>query len=74
MGELVEKSRAEFLCSQVGLVEQVLFERLRHGYLEGYTKNYTPVRIASDDITLCGTIREVKIVSSSEDYCTGELV
>ena len=43
MSALVEKSRAEFLCSQVGLVEQVLFERLRRGYLEGYTKNYTPV-------------------------------
>ena len=74
MSALVEKSRAEFLCSQVGLVEQVLFERLRRGYLEGYTKNYTPVRIYSNDSSLCGTIREVKIVSSSKDYCMGELV
>ena len=43
MGELVAESRAEFLKTQVGLTESVLIERLRHGYLEGYTKNYTPV-------------------------------
>lgn len=38
MGELVAESRAEFLKTQVGLTESVLIERLRHGYLEGYTK------------------------------------
>lgn len=74
MGELVDKSRNEFLKSQVGLVEEVLFERLRHGYLEGYTKNYTPVHVISDDTSLCGTIRKVKLVSSADDYCNGELI
>lgn len=74
MGELVEESRKKFLDSQVGLVEDVLFERLRHGYLEGYTKNYTPIHVASDDASLCGLIRQVKIVSADTDFCNGILV
>lgn len=73
MGELVENSRLEFLNSQIGLCEDVLFERLRHGYLEGYTKNYTPVHVISDDESLCGTIRKVKLVSVGEDCCIGEI-
>lgn len=74
MGELVEKSRFEFLSSQVGRTEKVLFERLRHGYLEGYTENYTPVHVTSDNSSLCGTIADVKLVSAEKDYCIGKLV
>lgn len=74
MGELAEQSRAEFLRSQTGLVEEVLIERLRHGYLEGYTKNYTPVHILSDNTELCKTIQKVKIISAENDFCCGELV
>ena len=74
MGELVAESRAEFLKTQVGLTESVLIERLRHGYLEGYTKNYTPVHIISDDENLCGQIVNVKITSAADDFCTGTIV
>lgn len=74
MGELVAKSRTEFLKTQVGLTESVLIERLRHGYLEGYTKNYTPVHIISDDENLCGQIVNVKITSAENDYCMGTVV
>lgn len=74
MGELVAESRAEFLKTQVGLTESVLIERLRHGYLEGYTKNYTPVHIISDDENLCGQIVNVKIISAEDDYCMGTVV
>lgn len=74
MGKLVEESRREFLRSQIGLTESVLFERLRHGCLEGYTKNYTPVHIASDNSSLCGQILKVKIINSYDDYCEGELL
>lgn len=73
MIELVEKSRIEFLNSQIGRREEVLFERLRHGYLEGYTKNYTPVRVFSDNSTLCGTIKNVKLLSVGDDFCIGEI-
>jgi len=74
MGELVAESRAEFLKTQVGLTESVLIERLRHGYLEGYTKNYTPVHIISDNDNLCGQIVNVKITSAENDYCMGTVV
>lgn len=74
MGELAEKSRFEFLSSQIGKTESVLIERLRHDCLEGYTKNYTPVHILSKDSSLCGKIADVLIVSAENDYCTGKLV
>ena len=74
MGEAVEQKRVEFLRTQVGLTEKVLFERLRRGYLEGYTENYTPVRVYSDNVALCNQIRPVRLVSAEQDYCVGELV
>ena len=51
----------------------MLFERLRHGYLEGYTKNYTPVHVISDDASLCGTVRQVRLAEVGNDCCMGEL-
>ncbi len=74
MGALVKKSEADFLSSQVGLCESVLIERMRRGFLEGYTKNYTPIHISSSDANLCGQIRDVKIVRSFADFCEGDLV
>ncbi len=56
------------------MTEEVLFERLRKGYLEGYTKNYTPVHVISDDHSLCGEVCKVRLVSVGDDCCMGELV
>ena len=74
MEQVCDETRREFLKEQVGLCESVLVERLRHGYLEGYTKNYTPVHINSEDTSLCGKIIDVKITKSFDDYCNAELV
>ena len=74
MTEATEQSRRAFLHSQVGRVEDVLLERLRHGCLEGYTKNYTPVRIPSQDESLCATVQRVRLTAADEDWCEGELV
>ena len=74
MGELVENKRKEFLNSQVGLTESVLVERYRHGYLEGYTKNYTPIHINSEDESLCGKIVNIKITKAYDDYCEASLL
>lgn len=73
MGEAVERLRRAFLQTQVGLTEEVLFERLRHGYLEGYTKNYTPVHVDSSDASLCGEIRPVRLTAVGQDCCIGVL-
>lgn len=74
MGRLTEQSRKEFLRSQTGNEESVLIERMRRGYLEGYTKNYTPVHIDLQDNSLCGKIVRVKIVAAEDDFCVGELI
>ena len=71
MGALVEDSRKRFLLSQLGRTEEVLFERLRHGYLEGYTKNYTPVRVYSTDGSMCGMIKKVRLTELGDDCCIG---
>ncbi len=74
MIEHTEKKRFEFLKSQVGLTEEVLFEiKNKSGYYVGYTKNYTPVYVKSDyDIT--GQIIPVKITEAKDDYCIASLV
>ena len=69
-----DKLRKTFLDSQVGLTESVLVERLRNNeYYEGYTMNYTPIRIYSDK-DLTGQIIKVEISDSFDDYCVGKLV
>lgn len=71
MIKAAEISRKEFLQSQVGRTEQVLFEqRTADGCFEGYTKNYTPVRVITDK-ELSGNICETKIISVSDDWCNG---
>lgn len=66
-----DKKRQEFLLTQVGLTEEVLFEtRNAKGYYVGYTKNYTPVYTKSDT-SLIGQIVKVKMTDAKPDYCIG---
>lgn len=74
MSQVASKTRKEFLNSQIGLVEEILVERHRNGYLDGYTKNYTPIHIISDDDSICGKICKVKITKAFDDYCEAELI
>lgn len=63
-----------FMQSQIGLTEPVLFEtHSKDGMMEGYTKNYTKVRV-KDDRILSGEIFDVKITEACDDYCVGELI
>lgn len=74
MIEACNETRNAFLNSQVGLVEDVLFEQqTKDGYWEGYTKNYTPVKVKSDK-PLSGEILQTKLISVLGDYCLGELI
>lgn len=70
----MEDCRKAFLSSQVGLTEEVLFETdlVKGGYV-GYTKNYTPVWVDSDEV-LCGQLKQVSIYDFNDDYCLGHLV
>lgn len=74
MIEHTDKKRFEFLQSQVGLKEEVLFEIVnRKGYYEGYTKNYTPVYVKSDE-NIIGQIKTVEIIEAYDDYCVANLL
>lgn len=69
MIEHTDNKRKEFLLSQVGRVEEVLFEiQNRSGFYEGYTKNYTPVYVKSHN-DLIGKIIPVTITEAKDDYC-----
>ena len=81
MIEETDKSRLDFLASQVGKTEPVLIETIRRdGFLEGYTKNYTHVKIkinkdeAGDFKNICGTFSNVYISGYEKDSCLGELI
>lgn len=73
MGDAVKKLREEFLQSQIGKTEQVLFERKKNGVYEGYTKNYTPVFIYSD-CDISKQIYDVKLTAVEDGRCTGVIV
>lgn len=66
MRNIAKKLRNKFLISQIGRNEKVLFETKHDNILyEGYTKNYTPVRIKSDkDITgkICDVLLDKEII------------
>lgn len=66
MRNIAKKLRNKFLISQIGRNEKVLFETKHDNVLyEGYTKNYTPVRIKSDkDITgkICDVLLDKEMI------------
>ncbi len=73
MIEVTEKTREAFFHSQLGHTEMVLFEReCQGGCYEGYTENYTPVRV-SGSRNLSGEILPVRLTEIREDACIGIL-
>ena len=73
MIEETEKIRQDFLKSQIGKTVEVLFETNRaDGFAEGYTKNYTPVKVQEE--IRCSGIQKVKITAVDGDFCVGEII
>ena len=68
-----DRFRNNFLATLTGKVVNVLFETPKGRINQGYTENYTPVSVESD-INLCGEIRQVKILSATDEMCYGELI
>ncbi len=64
---------SEFMRSQVGRVEEVLFETFENGFAEGYTKSYVRVAVKTNE-PLYGRIEKVKITKAFEDKVQGELI
>ena len=73
MAEAAARAEKAFLDSQVGLTEAVLFEQKNDDYFEGYTKNYTRVKVKTN-LDLGGKIKNVRLISAENDYCLGEII
>ncbi len=64
----------KFMNSQVGRVMPVLFETVdKNGYFEGYTPNYTKVKV-KDDTIVSGEVIDIKLTEAYDDYCVGVAV
>ncbi len=70
---VAEEIRTAFLKKQVGTEVEILGETLHDGYLTGYTRNYTPVRVASD-VSHQDEFLRVRITGVDGDLCTGEII
>lgn len=67
------KVRNDYLLSQIGKEVNVLFEtRTQDGFTEGYTENYTPVKVKGS--IPCNEIKKIKITAVDGDFCVGEMV
>ena len=73
MSETTLKTENDFLSSLVGKVFPVLFETAQDGFAEGYTANYSRVKVQSDK-PHTGEILNVKIIKAEKDYCLGEFI
>jgi len=72
MIEETEKIRQNFLASQIRKTVNVLFETRRSdGFTEGYTENYTPVKV--EGLLPCSEILKVEIVGVDGDFCVGKI-
>ncbi len=72
---VAKETRCECLSEYIGKTVNVLFETSRLNYFDGYTENYTPVRVYTTD-NLKGKILKVKInlVNKFDECCVGEIV
>lgn len=73
MIEATQKTKEAFFGEQIGLTEPVLFEReCDKNVYEGYTENYTPVKVHSGR-SLSGEIVPARITGALSDCCLAEL-
>lgn len=72
MIEAANECRREFMKSQLGRVEPVLFEQPdNEGYWHGYTMNYTPVKVKCDG-EFNGVIGKTELISVENDTLIGK--
>lgn len=73
MIEITSQTEKEFLQNQIGKTVSVLFETYENGFIEGYTKNYSRVKVKSE-ISRVGEILDVMLTAVENDYCLGKLM
>lgn len=72
MQAVCSECEQQFLLTQVGKISSVLLESDTNGVWEGYTENYTRVKVFAPQSNE-GDIVKVKLLSVKDDYCLGEL-
>jgi threonylcarbamoyladenosine tRNA methylthiotransferase MtaB len=73
MISLTRRTQQAFYESQIGNVEEVLFEQEKDkNVYEGYTRNYTPVLVASAQ-PLQGKLLSVRLTQVQGEYCIGKV-
>lgn len=71
--EVGTATRKVFFDRQIGKIFNVLFERQKEdGLFEGYTENYTPVKVKSNE-NISGKIIPVLLTENRGEYCFGEI-
>ena len=73
LSAVCEDIRSKQFKLMAGKTVSVLFEMPKDGYACGYTKNYTPVRVKTEE-NLSGKIRDVLITETFNDFCIGEII
>ena len=73
LSAVCEKIRVEAFGDIIGKTCSVLFEAPKNGYQCGYTKNYTPVMVKTDEC-LTGSIQNIKITEVVGESCIGILI
>ncbi len=73
MLEETGKVRQAFLTAQIGKTVEVLTEtRNGDGFTEGYTENYTPVKVKGSHP--CGKIIKAEITAAEGDFCIARVL
>ena len=72
MSSAAEKIRKDFLENQIGKTLEVLVEDYHDGFAQGYTENYTPVKIACECSSVHGIIK-AEIIAIDGDFCVGKI-
>ena len=73
MQQVAELCEQKFLQNQLGTVAKVLLETETDGIWEGYTENYTRVKVNAPN-NRENDIITVKLTETKDDYCIGEVV
>ena len=72
LSQIAEKIRVDFLEKQIGRNVSVLIENENSdGFCEGYTANYTPVKVKGN--FKVGEIIEAVVIKTENDFCIVEL-
>ncbi len=68
-----EKIREKYMASCINKTYDVLFESFHGDYIQGYTKNYIPVKVCcNSDLTGEEKAVTIKAYDSKSDICKGE--